>query len=204
MQPSSAPRVGVLALQGGFEPHLRMLASLGVEAREVRRPAQLADLTHLVLPGGESTTLHHLLALFDMWDVLRARALAGELALFGTCAGAILLGKSDGTRPPRLALLDAVCVRNAYGTQLDSSRETLAVAGQPMDCTFIRAPKFTRLGPDVSVLARRGDDAVLVQAPGVLAATFHPELGDDPRVHRLFLEGCAPFARAAHERLGVV
>lgn len=187
--------VGVLALQGGFEPHLAMFARSGVAARPVRRPADLATLTHLVLPGGESTTLHHLLVLFDMWEPLRVRFQAGQLALFGTCAGAILLGKTDGSRPPRLELLDVIVQRNAYGTQVHSFTEELDVGGRPMPCTFIRAPKFTSVGPDVRVLARRGTEPILVAAPKLLAATFHPELGADPRVHRWFLEGIGEGAR---------
>ncbi|NUP98013.1 MAG: pyridoxal 5'-phosphate synthase glutaminase subunit PdxT [Planctomycetaceae bacterium] len=180
-------QAGVLALQGGFEPHVAMLARLGVRAREVRSVEALREVTHLVLPGGESTTLHHLLGLFGMWDELRERHHAGKLALFGTCAGAILLGRGDGERPPRLELLDAVLARNAYGRQVDSFTRELDVLGQPMACTFIRAPRIVSVGPDVRVLARLGDDPVLVEAKGVLAATFHPELGHDPRVHERFL-----------------
>ncbi|MCY3001326.1 MAG: pyridoxal 5'-phosphate synthase glutaminase subunit PdxT [Planctomycetota bacterium] len=180
-------QVGVLALQGGFEPHVAMLARLGVRAREVRSVEALRAVTHLVLPGGESTTLHHLLRLFGMWDELGARFRAGELALFGTCAGAILLGRGDGERPPRLELLDAVLARNAYGRQVDSFTRELDVLGLPMACTFIRAPRIVSVGPDVRVLAQLEADPVLVEARGLLAATFHPELGLDPRVHERFL-----------------
>lgn len=180
-------QAGVLALQGGFEPHRAMFARLGVRAREVRSREQLRGLTHLVLPGGESTTLHHLLKLFGLWDELSERYQAGELALFGTCAGAILLGRGDGERPPRLGLLDARLVRNAYGRQVDSFIRELDVLGAPLGCTFIRAPRILENGPEVRVLARAGLDPVLVEAPGLLAATFHPELGDDPRVHEYFL-----------------
>lgn len=180
-------RVGVLALQGGFEPHARMLRALGVEAQPVRTPGELREATHLVLPGGESTTLHHLLELFGMWDVLRERHAGGELVLFGTCAGAILLGRDDGTRPPRLGRLDARLERNAYGRQRESFTAPIDYAGRELEAVFIRAPRITAFGAEVAVLARHGNDPVLVEAPGLLAATFHPELGRDPRIHERFL-----------------
>jgi 5'-phosphate synthase pdxT subunit len=181
--------VGVLALQGDFAPHGAALARLGVDAREVRAPRDLASLSHLVLPGGESTTLWHLLELFGLVEPLVARHRAGELALFGTCAGAILLGRDGGERPPRLGLLDCAVARNAYGTQLDSftRRLSIPVLGRELDCVFIRAPKLRTVGPGVEVLARDGDDPILVRAPALLAATFHPELTNDPGVHELFL-----------------
>ena len=111
---------GVLALQGSCEPHCAALARLGVAAREVRGPQDLEGLSHLVLPGGESTTLHHLLRLFGLLDPLVARHRAGTLALFGTCAGAILLSRGCGGKPPTLGLLDVEVRRNAYGRQKDS------------------------------------------------------------------------------------
>ena len=188
--------VGVLALQGDFAPHGAALARLGVSAREVRAPRDLHGLSHLVLPGGESTTLWHLLELFDLREAIVTRHRAGELALFGTCAGAILLGRNDGERPPRLGLLDCTVTRNAYGTQLDSFTRALRVdaLGRELDCVFIRAPKIRTIGPGVEVLARDGDDPILVRAPALLAATFHPELTSDSGVHALFL-GMDPAAR---------
>lgn len=185
-------KVGVLALQGGFEPHVRMLRSLGVEPELVRSPGALHEVTHLVLPGGESTTLHHLLELFGMWGLLRERHAAGELALFGTCAGAILLGGGEDARPPRLEVLDAQLERNAYGRQVDSFREPIEFEGRALEAVFIRAPRIARVGPNARVLARRGGERVLgepvlVEGPGVLAATFHPELGRDTRIHQRFL-----------------
>lgn len=183
-------QVGVLALQGGFEPHVAMLSTLGVEAREVRSPLALREVTHLVLPGGESTTLHHLLELFGMGELIRERYLAGELALLGTCAGAILLGHAADPRerPPRLELLDAQLERNAYGRQRESFSAPIDLDGQPLEGVFVRAPRFTHVGPNARVLARHAGSPVLVEGPGLLAATFHPELGRDPRVHRRFLE----------------
>ncbi len=184
------PRVGVLALQGDFEPHARSLRALGCEPLLVRKASELAELTHLVLPGGESTTLHHLLARFGMWELLRERHAEGSLALFGTCAGAILLGADDGTRPPRLGLLDATLARNAYGRQVESFTRSIvldALGPEPFACVFIRAPKFTMIGLRARVLARDGADPILVEGERILAATFHPELSGDLRVHRRFL-----------------
>lgn len=192
-------QVGVLALQGGFAPHLDMLRSLGAEPREVRTPDAVRELTHLVLPGGESTTLHHLLELFGMWELVRERYVARQLALFGTCAGAILLGRAerDGERPSRLGLLDATLARNAYGSQAASFTETIECEGQPLEATFIRAPRITHVGPAARVLARRGGEAVLVEGPRLLAASFHPELGRDVRIHARFLT-LAPMTTTSH------
>lgn len=192
-------QVGVVALQGGFEPHVGMLRALGVQAREVRSPLALREVTHLVLPGGESTTLHHLLELFGMWELVRERHLAGELVLFGTCAGAILLGRAAGEseRPPRLELLDAQFERNAYGRQRESFSAPIDLEGQPLEAVFIRAPRITRVGAGARVVARLHDEPVLVEAPGLLAATFHPELGADTRIHARFLAS-SPARAPAH------
>lgn len=180
---------GVLALQGDAAPHLASFARLGFDARAVRAPRDLDVLTHLVLPGGESTTLYHLLALFGLDVEIRARHRRGALALFGTCAGAILLARDDVEPPPRLGLLDARVRRNAYGRQVDSFRRALRIEGLEGEFpgVFIRAPRFVELGEDVRVLARDGADPVLVASPGLLAATFHPELTGDPALHALFL-----------------
>lgn len=185
-----APVVGVLGLQGASEPHREMLASIGVDAADVRTPEQLEALTHLVLPGGESTTIHHLLELFGLRERIVERHRRGELALFGTCAGAILLGRGEG-RPPRLRLLDAEFERNAYGRQVDSFAADVALAkdieGGPMRGVFIRAPRVRSVGRDVEVLGRRGDEPVLLRGGAVLASCFHPELSGDARIHRYFL-----------------
>ena len=183
-------RVGVLALQGSFEPHAAAVRRLGHEAVLVRAPADLAGLTHLILPGGESTTLHHLLELFGLREAILLRAQRAELALFGTCAGAILLGADDGTRPPRFGLLDATLSRNAFGSQVDSFQAPIEVeelAGGALLGTFIRAPKFARVGPRARVLARLQGEPVLVEQPGLLAASFHPELTADDRLLERFL-----------------
>lgn len=186
--------VGVLALQGASAAHLATFAELGVDAREVRKREDLARLTHLVLPGGESTTIHHLLELFDLRQEIIDRHRAGLLALFGTCAGAILLGGGDGEPPPRFAVLDAVLERNAYGRQVDSFSRRVRLSGLAsglhgveMQGIFIRAPRVRTVGPGARVLARDGDDPILLQGPGLLAATFHPELSGDPLIHDHFL-----------------
>jgi 5'-phosphate synthase pdxT subunit len=152
----------------------------------VRAPSDIEGLTHLVLPGGESTTLRHLLVLFGLWEPIRARNRAGELALFGTCAGAILLARGP-QRPPTFGLLDAVVERNAYGTQRDSFRRTLDAVGAPFPGVFIRAPRFTAIGEGTRVLGRLDGEPALLEGPGLLAASFHPELTEDARLHAHFL-----------------
>lgn len=186
----AGPKVGVLALQGDFEPHLKAFESLGVAAQEVRCADELEGVTHLVLPGGESTTLERLLTRFELREAILQRHAAGELALFGTCAGAILLGREEGQAPRRLGLIDAQVRRNAYGPQsLSHSVELdLQAFGRRFTCIFIRAPRFGELGGGVRVLARRGGEPVLIEGSRVLAASFHPELADDPFLHRYFLD----------------
>lgn len=183
-------RVGVLAVQGDVEAHRRMCRrAFDAEAVEVRTPRDLAAVDALVLPGGESTTISKGLARTGLDHALRERLQAGLPAL-GTCAGAILLSRrvENGT-VPTLGALDATAVRNAYGTQVDSFAQPLDPGAHPavegLRAVFIRAPRLQDLGPGVEVLARVGGAPVLVRQGRVLAATFHPELGDDPRVHRL-------------------
>lgn len=201
-------RAGVLGLQGSSEPHLERLAELGLSPVEVRQKRHLTGLTHLILPGGESTTIRHLLDLFGLTPELIARQRGGEICLFGTCAGAILLARDDGGRPPRLALLDAEVERNAYGRQVDSfTREVYLALGTsevppgaageaPFHCVFIRAPRFKAVGAGVKVLGAIAGEPILVTSPGLLAGTFHPELTGDLRVHRHFL-AMEPAARSA-------
>ncbi len=182
--------VGVLALQGGFEAHLHALARAGAQARDVRRVGHLAALDALVMPGGESTTLLNLMADEPWFDAIRAFHARGG-SLFGTCAGAILLAR-EVRRPsqPSLGLLDVAAERNAYGRQVDSF-ETLLEApalGGLVPGVFIRAPRLTDLGRSIEVLASRDGEPVLVRDGRVWAATFHPELTNDPRIHRAFVE----------------
>ncbi len=182
------PAIGVLALQGNFAAHAAAFRRAGVEAVEVRRCAQLEDLDGLVIPGGESTTLLNLMQDEPWFDSLRAFHERGG-ALFGTCAGAILLSREvRGPEQPSLALLDAVIERNAYGRQIDSFETRLEVSGldEAIETLFIRAPRFVSLGASVEVLATLDDDPVLVREGRVLAGTFHSELTADGRLHAIF------------------
>lgn len=199
-----ARRAGVLALQGSAAPHTQALARLGFDAVPVRQPHHLDGVTHLVIPGGESTTLHHLLTAFDVWDPIIERARAGSLAIFGTCAGAILVGAASNERPPRMELLDVDVERNAYGRQGESFRSDIELdtdvfgtsndddadsddAPNHFHAVFIRAPKFRRIGEGVRTLATHEGEPVLVGRDAILAATFHPELTDDVRIHEFFM-----------------
>ena len=186
-------RVGVLALQGDFAAHASALDQLGANVREVRRVSQLEGLDGLVLPGGESSALLRLMEGEPWFERLRLLHDAGG-ALFGTCAGAILLSRTVENHPVRsLALIDVTAVRNAYGTQVDSFVATADAGAAPglegLRCVFIRAPRLRDPGPGVEVLVRVDGEPVLLRQGNVFAATFHPELTDDARVHALLLEG---------------
>lgn len=189
-------QVGVLALQGDFAAHGRMLDRIGCAWVEVRRPEQLRDAAGLVIPGGESTTLLKLLASGGMEPAIREFHATGR-PIFGTCAGVILLA-TEVTGPPQhsLGLLDVTVERNSYGRQVDSF-ETFGpyaadgdVAERPIEMVFIRAPRITRVGSSVRILARHGDEPVLVATPTVLGATFHPEMTGDTTVHESFVRMC--------------
>lgn len=186
------PRIGVLAIQGNFASHAQALSEAGAEPVEVRTPEELAELDGLVLPGGESTTMLKFLERKQFFDAL------GEFVrnrpTFGTCAGAILLAREVRHPAQRsLGVLDAVVERNAYGRQIDSSIITVpsSLPGAPLEMVFIRAPRILETGPEVEVLARRDGFPVLVRQGGLMAATFHPELSEDRRVHRLFVKTVA-------------
>ncbi len=187
-----ATRVGVLALQGATEPHLRTLASMGVPAVAVRTAEALDDLDGLVIPGGESTTLSMLLQRTGLDTEVRRRFASG-MGLFGTCAGMILCAAAvrDG-RADQLALgaIDLTVRRNAFGRQVDSFEADLTVAGlaAPFHAVFIRAPVVEGRGGAVEILARVDDEPVLCRQERVLVSSFHPELTDDDRIHRLFLD----------------
>jgi 5'-phosphate synthase pdxT subunit len=183
------PLIGVLAIQGDYADHAEALAEAGATPVEVRRPDQLAGLDGLVLPGGESTTILRFLGKLRFFELLEE--FCRKKPVFGTCAGAILLAREVLNPPQRsLGLLDAVVERNAYGRQIDSAIVTAetALAGGPLEMVFIRAPRIVQTGPAVEVLARREGSPALVREGRVLAATFHPELSRDRRVHRLFVE----------------
>jgi len=195
----AAPRIGVLALQGDAEAHARALTEAGARVASILQPAQLDGLDGLVIPGGESSTLLKLAARDRMFEALKRFAAA--MPVFGTCAGCILLARRV-TRPeqPSLGVLDAIVERNAYGRQLDSTIVMLptALPGGPLETVYIRAPRIAAIGPGVEVLARRDRDPVLVRAGRILAATFHPELSADRRVHRLFLDMASAHAATRH------
>ncbi|MFC6590965.1 pyridoxal 5'-phosphate synthase glutaminase subunit PdxT [Deinococcus lacus] len=185
-------RAGVLALQGAFREHRRHLEALGAEVTEVRLPADLAGLGALVLPGGESTTMRNLLTSTGLTQPLRD-FYAGGGALWGSCAGAILLAREVGgvTLEDSLNLMDTAVERNAYGRQVASFEADLQVAGLPggpLPVMFIRAPRIVRVGPAAEVLAEHAGEPCLVREGRLLASTFHPELGHDSRLHQFFLE----------------
>jgi 5'-phosphate synthase pdxT subunit len=186
------PQVGVLALQGAFAAHARTLADLGARPVEVRTPGDLDGVSALVMPGGESTTMSFLLESSGLFDVIADR-LAGGMAVFGTCAGMILLADEvlDG-RPDqrRFGAIDIAVRRNGYGRQVDSFEADVAVAGleaSPFHGVFIRAPLVQSAGAAVTVLATHDGHPVLVRQGSALAASFHPELANDRRLHQMFL-----------------
>jgi 5'-phosphate synthase pdxT subunit len=183
-------RVGVLALQGDFEAHVRALENIGAQVVEVRSALQLEGLDGLIIPGGESSTMLHLLEGENLLEPLRE--FGRSKPIFGTCAGAILLAcHVMNPSQPSLGLMDIDVERNAYGRQLDSRIAKLTpdeLDGGPLEAVFIRAPIIRRVGPEARVLATYQDDPVLVEQGRHLVATFHPELSGDDRIHRLFLE----------------
>jgi 5'-phosphate synthase pdxT subunit len=193
---TSAPRIGVLALQGDVREHTRALTAVGAETVPVRRPEELADIDGLILPGGESTTIGKLLELFELLEPLRAAVKTG-LPVYGSCAGMILLADEvlDG-RPdqPTVGGLDIGVRRNAFGRQVDSFEIDLPLAGVgDVHAVFIRAPWVERTGPEVEVLATVSAGAaagkvVAVRRGPLLATSFHPELTGDSRVHGLFVQ----------------
>jgi len=183
-----APTIGVLALQGAYDVHAARLTQLGATTRLVRTPEDLTNLDGLVIPGGESTTFLKHLERAGFYDALNA--FVHTKPTFGTCAGTILLAKDVGNPPQKsFAALDIAVERNAYGRQNDSTILTAetALPGGPMEMVFIRAPRISRVGEGIEVLATREGNATLIRKGKLLAATFHPELSDDIRVHQLFL-----------------
>ena len=183
--------VGVLALQGDFARHAEALSRAGLESREVRRTGELRSVSGLVLPGGESTTYLKFFEREPGWGgALRQFAESGKPVL-ATCAGLILIAaRVDNPPQASLALLDVDVVRNAYGRQVDSFvGEATGADGSSMEAVFIRAPKIARVGASVEVLARESSDPVLVRSGNVFGATFHPELSEEPAVHRRVFGG---------------
>jgi pyridoxal 5'-phosphate synthase pdxT subunit len=191
MQDAIEPNIGVLALQGDVREHLAALESCGARAVKVRTVEELKEVDGLIIPGGESSTVGMLLERYGVMEPLRERIEAG-LPVFGTCTGLILMAKEiEGSGQPRIGCMDVAVQRNAYGRQVDSfetSVEALALGIEPLRAVFIRAPKISRTGPEVEVLAETEGGPILVRQNHLLAASFHPELTADRRVHRLFIE----------------
>jgi pyridoxal 5'-phosphate synthase pdxT subunit len=188
-QPATTPRIGVLAIQGDYEAHAQALREAGAEPILVRKPEELAGIDGLIIPGGESTTFLKFLErggfLASLQDFVRQKP------TFGTCAGCILLA-TEVTHPAQasLGVLDATVERNAYGRQIDSSIQTgdTELPGGPLEMVYIRAPRIVKTGDHVQVLASRDGFPVLVEQGHIMAATFHPELSSDRRVHQRFVE----------------
>lgn len=183
------PRIGVLAIQGDYAAHAEALAAAGAIPMEVRKREELSGLDGLILPGGESTTILKFLERRHLFDELKD--FCATKPVFGTCAGAILLARE--VRNPAqtsLGVLDAVVERNAYGRQVDSSIlfSESAFGGEKLEMVFIRAPRIVEVGRDVEVLARRDGMPTLVRQGKMMAATFHPELTADRRIHKAFVD----------------
>jgi 5'-phosphate synthase pdxT subunit len=191
----SAPRIGVLALQGDTREHLAALADAGAEAATVRRRKELDAVDALVIPGGESTTMSHLLQEFELLEPLR-QLVSDGLPVYGSCAGMILLATeivdagADGRQALPLRGIDMTVRRNAFGRQVDSFEGDIEFSGlqTPVHAVFIRAPWVERVGEGVQVLARAAGHVVAVRQGRMLATAFHPEITGDRRVHRLFVD----------------
>ena len=182
-------QVGVLALQGAFAAHSDCLTSIGVQSIEVRNPEQLSSVDALLMPGGESSTMSQLLESSGLFDPIAAR-IADGMPVFGTCAGMILLASEilDGRSDQRsFSAIDISVRRNAFGRQVDSFEATVNSSVGDFHGVFIRAPRIERVGEDVAVLGSINDEPVLVRQGNVLAASFHPELSNDARLHEYFV-----------------
>lgn len=183
-----SPIIGILALQGAFDAHLKTLTALGATPKLIRQPEELDGLDGLIMPGGESTTMLKFLERGTFFDTLQV--FVRTTPTFGTCAGAILLA-TDVQHPAQRSLgaIDITVERNAYGRQNDSAilTDETALPGGPLEMVFIRAPRITRTGPAIETLATRDGSPTLIRQAHLLAATFHPELSADPRVHQYFL-----------------
>lgn len=198
---AGAPRIGVLAVQGDFAEHVATLGSIGVDATEVRLPADLDGIDGLILPGGESTAIRRLIDRWGLREPILALARSGA-PIYGTCAGMIVMAREivDGD-PVVLPLLDVAVRRNAFGRQLDSFETELSVpvlGDQPVHAVFIRAPIIERTGPGVDVLATLDDGRIVaVRERNVIATSFHPELAGETRFHRLLATMAAEHADPA-------
>jgi 5'-phosphate synthase pdxT subunit len=186
---TSQPQIGVLAIQGDYERHAAALEESGAQSALIKTPEALEDIDGLILPGGESTTMLKFLERNHFFDALKS--FAQQKPIFGTCAGAILLAKEvRHPHQPSLGILDIAVERNAYGAQRDSAILTLdtTLPGGPLETVFIRAPRIVSTNPEVEILAEREGFPVLIRQGKTMAATFHPELSTDRRVHQLFVD----------------
>lgn len=182
-------RIGVLSLQGDFAQHIRVLGELGIESVEVRRPNHMDSIDGLIIPGGESTAFNILLNESGLFPAIQSYLEAGK-AVWGTCAGAIMLGKGEELPQPRFSVVDVEVLRNAYGRQVDSFITPLdiSVLNKPFDGVFIRAPRFTKVGLNIDILAQLNGEAVMLKCDKIILTAFHPELTPDNRVHAWFVD----------------
>ncbi len=184
--------IGILAVQGDFREHELAYQKLGLPTKRIRSAADMEGITGLVIPGGESTTIGKLAREYGVEALARKRYLEGRLALWGTCAGAIWLAREIEGYPhqPRLGVLDLTVARNAYGRQVESFETELTIEGfdRPFHAVFIRAPVILRVGEALRTLARYHGDPVFLAGERAMVTTFHPELTDDQRVHRMFAQ----------------
>ncbi len=184
--------IGVLSFHGDFAEHLDALNTMSVRALEVRSPEDLSHCDKLIIPGGESTVMSRFLKLTGVGEAIKHRAKEGTIAIYGTCAGAIILSKEAKGKnaPETLGLMDIVIQRNAYGPQTESFEKELRIVGfkEPVPVAFIRAPIIEKTGKDVEILAREGENPVLVRQERMLAGTFHPEVRTgNTAIHEMFL-----------------
>jgi 5'-phosphate synthase pdxT subunit len=181
---------GILALQGDFDKHKKILSKLGTKTKLIKLPEDLTGIDGLIIPGGESTTIGRLMTSFDLIEPLK-ELITGGLPVYGTCAGTILLAeKIEDCNQVKLGLMNITVSRNAYGRQVDSFETDirLKIDSQPFRCVFIRAPIITGTGSGVNIMGEYNNNPVLVREKNMLASTFHPELTDNIAVHRYFLE----------------
>lgn len=190
-------KIGILALQGDFAEHINIIDKLGIQPIEIRQPAQLEALDCLIIPGGESTTMLKLMHSYNLFQPIKELANNG-LPIMGTCAGMVLLAKKVSNPDMNtLALMDIEVKRNAFGRQLDSFETGIAIpllGDEPFPAVFIRAPLIDNAGPDVDIIGRLPDNKIVAARQGnILALSFHPELSNDSRIHRYFLEKVASY-----------
>lgn len=190
-------KIGILALQGDFAEHINIIDKLGIQPIEIRQPAQLEALDCLIIPGGESTTMLKLMHSYNLFQPIKELANNG-LPIMGTCAGMVLLAKKVSNPDMNtLALMDIEVKRNAFGRQLDSFETKISIpllGDEPFQAVFIRAPLIDDAGPDVDIIGRLPDNKIVAARQGnILALSFHPELSNDSRIHRYFLEKVASY-----------